>query len=147
MKKDNSGKKLLERICYVLLLACVYFLIGFIIVTIAKSFFGYEDVRCMITLIMSILLGIHGILIGRKIAEKVKKLRNKEMKELMKKQITIIAGCIAAVLVISIICTIKKSYVETLICLLFIVSLLIWELGAYLGYLSLGKKRKSNKKK
>lgn len=142
MKKKNSEIKIIEGICYVLLLSCVYFLIGFIIVTIAKNFFGYEDSDCMITLIMSILLGIHGIVIGRKTAEKVKKLKNKEKKEIMKKQITIIAGCIAVVLVISIIYTIIKSIVGTLFCLLFLIGLLLWELGAYLGYINLDKKRK-----
>ena len=142
MKSENKG--IIEVVTKLLLMTWIYFLIGFIIQSFAVVFLGFKNVEVVILLLVSIFLGIEGAQIGYRVSRQVKKLKISKRKELMKGQMIFIGVFIGIVIISALICTLKASIGGLLYCVCFIIGLLIWEIGAYLGYKSLENKEQKS---
>ena len=145
MKNENKG--IMEEVLKLLLMTWIYFLIGFIIQTFAVVFLGFKNIEVVILLLLSVFLGIEGAQIGYRVSKQVKKLKTNKRKELMKGQMIFIGVFIGIVLIAAVICTFKLSTGGLLYCICFMIGLLIWEIGAYLGYKSLENKENANVRK
>lgn len=138
MKKENKG--IMEVFTKLLFMTWIYFLIGFIIEIFAVVFLGYRDIEAVILLMLSIALGTQGARIGYQVSNKVDKMKIGKKKELMKGQMIFIWTFIVIAIIAAIICTFLQSLNGLLYCVCFMIGLLIWEIGSYLGYKSLEKK-------
>lgn len=140
MKKEDKG--IIEVFVKLLFMTWIYFLIGFIIETLVVVFTGYKEIEAIILLMLSIALGTQAARIGYQVSTKVKKMKIAKKKELMKGQIVFIWTFISIAIISAIVCTILQSINGLLYCVCFMIGLLIWEIGTFIGYKSLEKKVK-----
>lgn len=138
MKKENKG--ILEVFTKLIFMTWIYFLIGFIIETFAVVFLGYKDIEAIILLMLSIALGTQGAKIGYNVSNQVKKMKASKKTELMKGQMIFVWTFITITIIVALICAIIQSLNGLLYCVCFMIGLLIWEIGTYLGYKNLEKK-------